>query len=118
MPDVLDTIPEHLTRFEAQIRPKTAEAKARAAELSPLELFGAAAWLRTVLGYVAALDVEPFQAGRAWRKSDDERSYRAMLMQYGPMLFRRKADHGSWAALGAQLGDDLAELLERASRGR
>jgi hypothetical protein len=41
-----------------------------------------------------------------------------MLMQYGPMLFRRKADHGSWAALGAQLGDDLAELLERASRGR
>lgn len=119
--DVLQDIPDHLTRLEGQIRPKSPEAKAAAAKASPVELFGSAEWMRHLMGMVAGLDLEPFQAGTVWRKSDDDRAYAAMLAQYGNLLSRRAADHGSFELLGRQIGDDLAEaarLRQRRGGGR
>lgn len=117
MPEVLETIPAELARLEAQIRPKTPEAKRLAATASPVELFGAAAWMRVLLGKVAGLEIEPFQAGPVWRKSDDDRAYAAMLAQYGNMLLRRLQDLGDPECVGRQIFDDLREYQYKRSRG-
>jgi len=107
MPDVLDTVPDVLTRVEAQVRPKTPAAKAEAAKTSPIELFGSALWLRHFIRRAFDLDIQPFQAGPVWRRSDDDRAYAAMLAQYGNMLLRRLADLGSPECLGLQIVHDL-----------
>jgi hypothetical protein len=117
MPEVLETIPAELARLEAQIRPKTPKAKRLAATASPVELFGAAAWMRVLLGKVAGLEIEPFQAGPVWRKSDDDRAYAAMLAQYGNMLLRRLQDLGDPECVGRQIFDDLREYQYKRSRG-
>ena len=110
MPDVLATIPDSLTRLEAQVRPKTPKAKLAAAKASPVELFGAAGWLRVLMRKVADLDISPFDAGPVWRRSDDDRAYAAMLAQYGNMLMRRLHDLGSAECLGLQIVHDLQAM--------
>lgn len=117
MPDVLATIPQELARLEGQIRPKTPEAKARAAAASPVELFGSAAWMRVLMGKVAGLDLEPFQAGPVWRKSDDARAYAAMLSQYGNLFQRLRIELGSAECVGLQLFDDLERMRHSRARG-
>lgn len=113
----LAEIPDELTRFECQVRPQTREAKAAAAIADPVALMGSAAWMRELVRRVDGLDLAPFQAGRAWRQSDDDRAYAAMLAQYGGILRRVCADLGSWECLGLQIGADLAER-EQARRRR
>jgi hypothetical protein len=118
MPDVLAEIPDELARLEGQIRPKTPDAKRSAAKASPVELFGAAHWMRILMGQVSGLDIQPFQAGAVWRKSDDDRAYAAMLSQYGNLLLRMREKHGDAACVGLQIFDDLADLRSRNSQGR
>ena len=110
-------VPDHLARLEVQVRPQTREAKLSAASAAPLELMGSAAWMRLLMLEVAGLDLEPFQAGRVWRQSDDDRAYAAVLAQYGGMFKRRKLLHGSWDCLGLQIGADLEER-DRLTKGR
>jgi len=112
-PDVLETIPEHLARLEAQVRPKGAAAKLAAGSASPVELFGSADWLRYLMQHVAGLDLEPFQASPVWRKSDDDRAYAAMLTQYGNLLRRMRENLGSAECVGLQIFDDLAAIKRR-----
>lgn len=104
----LAAIPAELTRLECEVRPKTPSAKRAAAMVSPVELMGSSAWMRELMRRVCGLELEPFQAGRAWRQSDDDRAYAALLAQYGGLLKRRRDDLGSWDCVGLQLGDDLA----------
>jgi hypothetical protein len=104
----LASIPSELARLECQVRPQSAEAKARAAVASPIELMGSAAWMRELMRQVAGLELEPFQAGKGWRQSDDDRAYAALLAQYGGLLQRIRVDLGSWECLGLQIGSDLA----------
>lgn len=113
----LEAIPDQLARFEVQVRPQTVEAKAAASKAEPVALIGSAAWLRELWRQVEGAELEPFQAGAAWRASDDARAYAAMLPQYGAMLRRLRADLGSWDCVGLQIGHDLAEL-EAAKRLR
>lgn len=103
------TVPDHLARLEVQVRPQTPVAKAAAALADPVALMGSAAWTRALMLEVAGMELEPFNAGRLWRQSDDDRAYAALLAQYGGMLVRRKVLHGSWDCLGLQLGHDLDE---------
>ena len=104
----LATVPDHLARFEAQVRPQTAMARYNASKAEPMALMGSAKWLRKLMGMVAGLDIEAFQAGKVWRQSDDDRAYAALLAQYGGLLSRVCADLGSWDMVGRQIGDDLA----------
>lgn len=113
MPDVLATIPDELARLEGQIRPKSPASKILAATASPVEMFGSAAWMRVLMGRVAGLDLEPFQAGPVWRKSDDDRAYAAMLSQYGNLLQRMRFSLGDAECVGRQIFDDLAALRHR-----
>lgn len=102
-------IPDHLARLEAQIRPAKKEQKAAFATIEPVEALGCARWMREVWKAVAGLELTPVQVGRGYRQADDERAYRYLLAQYGGLLRRRQADLGSWACVGLQLGDDLAQ---------
>lgn len=114
----LATVPDHLARLEAQVRPQTPEAKRKAATLDPLSVMGSAAWMRVLMRAVADLELEPFQAGTVWRQSDDERAYVALLAQYGGLLRRIEADLGSWDMVGRQIGYDLATRERMARRSR
>jgi len=103
------TVPAELARLECQVRPQTPAAKYRAAAASPIELMGSSAWMRELMLRVGGLELEPFQAGRVWRQSDDDRAYAALLAQYGGLLRRVCGDLGSWECVGAQIGFDLSE---------
>ena len=103
------TVPPELARLECQVRPQTPEAKAAAAVADPVALMGSAAWMRDLVQRVDGLSLAPFQAGRAWRQSDDDRAYVAFLAQYGGVLGRLCESLGSWDCVGLQIGHDLAE---------
>lgn len=111
-------VPEHLTRLEAQVRPQTREARERFATIEPLEVMGSSAWLREVWRSVVGLELDPVQVSKPWRQSDDDRAYAYCLAQYGGLFRRRCEDHGSWAAVGAQIGYDLGEREKAKRRGR
>lgn len=113
----LATVPAELARLECQVRPQNREAKRAAAKADPLSLMGSAAWMRLLMRQVAGLELEPFEAGKPWRQSDDSRAYAAVLAQYGGLLRRMFGDLGSWECVGLQIGSDLAER-ERARGGR
>lgn len=115
--DVLGSIPEHLARMEFQVRPQSPAAKLAASRAEPVALIGAARWSRDLYERVEGVKLEPFQAERPWRQPDDARSYAALLVQFGPLLGRMVEDHGSWAALGEQIGYDLAERARLRRRG-
>lgn len=104
----LAAIPAELARLECQVRPATTQARIDASRASPIELMGSAKWMRELMREVAGLELEPFQAGKPWRQSDDTRAYAAFLSQYGGLLTRMAADAGSWDLVGRQIGDDLA----------
>jgi hypothetical protein len=104
----LAAVPQELARFECQVRPQTTESKAAAALLDPLSVMGSAKWMRTLMQLVGGIELEPFQAGKVWRQSDDTRAYAALLAQYGGLIKRLAADSG-WECLGLQMRDDLAE---------
>lgn len=102
-------------RAELQVRPQK-QVKDVAAMLSPEQVWGLAKWataLAVELGNssIQRVDVQIYQP------ADDERAYRWALKQYGPLLTRMMAVHGSWEALGAQIGYDLEhkdEVKEKA----
>lgn len=108
-PARLATVPEHLTRVEAQVRPQTREARQTFATIEPMAVMGSAPWLRDVWQSIAGLGIEPVQVGKKWRQADDDRAYAYLLAQYGALLQRVQGDLGSWSAVGAQIGHDLAE---------
>lgn len=112
----LSQIPEHLVRFEAQVRPATQQAKRGFAKIEPMQVMGSAAWLREVWAKVAGIECTPVQAGKGYRQADDERAYAYLLAQYGGLLERLKSTHGDWACVGLQIGHDL-EQRHKAKRG-
>lgn len=98
--------PDHV-RLEAQARPQR-EGKAAAASVMPAQVFGMAAWSAELLARVAGTEVPRITVGSVWSPSDDERAYRWMIRQYGPMLQRLAAALGSWECVGLTIGADCA----------
>lgn len=98
-------------RVEASVRPK-GEARLLASTVEPAALFGYSRWSKSLASLIGAGEVARVKAGTIWRNSDDDRSWSAMLRQYGPLLQRRKEDdHGSWASVGCQIGSDLEAIF-------
>lgn len=112
----LEAVPAELARLECQVRPQTRQAKVAAGQADPVALMGSAAWMRALMRLVAAVELEPFAAGKPWRQGDDDRAYAAVLAQYGGLFRRIVADLGSWECLGLQIGADL-DARERVGRG-
>ena len=109
-------ISEHWVRLEGVVRPKK-DARQTAAKASPLELWGYSAWMQALAQVVFASDV-PRVCMQVWRPGDDERAFRFMCRQYGPMLQRLAGDLGDWTCVGLTIGDTIKELAERERRAR
>lgn len=114
----LAEVPRDLARLECQVRPQTRESRELAARVEPMVLMGSAAWMRALMGMVAGVDLEPFEAGKVWRQTDDDRAYAALLAQYGGLLERRAELHGSFECLGKQIEYDLGERRKAVRRGK
>lgn len=103
----LATVPEHLVRFEAQVRPQTQASREAFSSIEPVDVMGSAQWLREVWAMVAGIEVNPVQVGKKWRQADDDRAWAYLLSQYGGLLQRKRLLHGDWACVGLQIGSDL-----------
>lgn len=109
----LAAVPAELARLECQVRPQTPEAKRQAAQVEPMVLMGAAAWMRELMRQVAGLELHPFEAGKPWRQSDHERARAAILAQYGGWFREELRQLGSPECVGLQIFNDLAERERR-----
>lgn len=92
-------------RAELQARPQK-KMKEILSRLSAEEIWGVSKWshaLASSMGNKNAVRIKPV----IFQPSDRERAYRWFLKQYGPLLIEMKDDHGSWEALGGQIGYDL-----------
>lgn len=110
-------IPDHWTRLEVQVRPRK-DWKAFAAQATPAQAWGFAGWTHELARRALALDIDRITM-QAARETDDERAFRFMCMQYGPLLQRLLRDLGSWDCVGLTIGERIAELeaVRRMRRG-
>lgn len=107
-PDRHCEVPDHWARLEVQVRPRK-EWKGLAASLSPETFWGFARWTSDLAAQALRLQVERLHMNPV-RETDHERAYRTLLEQYGRTFARLLEDHGSWAAVGAQIGYDLDRM--------
>lgn len=122
-PDQLEKYPLGWVRLELQVRP-TDGARYEVAKLEPAAIWGTSQWARQLHARVFGSEISAVLM-QADRVSDDERAYRFLLRQYGPLLRRRAAllSHAdtpadrlaSWAELGVQLGLALGAVEPRVS---
>jgi hypothetical protein len=92
-------------RVELQVRPQK-HVKDVAAMLSPEQVWGLAKWPTALAHELGKTSIQRVDV-QIYQPSDEERAYRWLLKQYGPLLSSLKAVHGSWEALGAQIGYDI-----------
>jgi hypothetical protein len=117
-PDQLDKYPLGWVRLEIQVRPEGA-ARYEVARLDPGAIWGTSKWARQLHALVFGSSLSAVLMA-AHRPGDDERAYRFLLRQYGPLLRRRAGllaisdplagTLGAWEMVGTQLGADLGAL--------
>lgn len=95
-------------RIEVQVRPAK-EAKTTFANLSPLEVWGAARWAREIAALVLQEHIDPHPAGTTYRLSTAETKLRWMCKQYGVSLLELRQDLGSWECVGLTIAETIAE---------
>lgn len=95
-------------RAEIQVRPQKIM-KDLAAKLTPLQVWSLAKWSHALAVNMGHKDLKRVDA-QIYKPSDHERAYRFMLKQYGKVLNEMMASHGSWEAVGAQIGYDLEHI--------
>jgi hypothetical protein len=94
-------------RLEHRFAFSKAHEKAQLATLSPMQMVGLRPVSRDLTMTIAELAAEPYQL----TKYPKERSpYYWMLSQYQGVLRTMRDDHGSWCAVGEQIGLDLEEF--------
>lgn len=104
-------------RAELQYRPGKAEEKRQAAKMSPVDVWGTAAWSRRAAVLLGAVDVPRFAPPSLPAEFDRTTLYlaRAFKRHWAVML----EDFGSWDCIGRELAavweaDDLAALATTA----
>lgn len=102
-----DGHPTDYLRLEHRFTPTKAHEKAELASLSPTLMVGLRPVSRDLTMAITELAVEPY---KLTRYPKERTPYFWMLQQYGGVLRTMLDDHGSPAAVGAQLFLDLEEL--------
>lgn len=102
-----DGHPVDYLRLEHRFMPSKAADKAQLSVLTPAQMIGIRPVARDLTESIAELAVAPYKLARYPKEKGP---YFWLLTQYGGLLRSMHEDHGSWAAVGAQLGLDLAEL--------
>jgi DNA relaxase NicK len=103
-----DEVPDHWARLEVQVRPRKG-VKDLACRMEPAQFWGCARWTASLASAAMQLEVERIRMNPA-RESDHDRAYRFLLEQYGRTFARLLEDHGSPAAVGAQIYEDLRHM--------
>lgn len=95
-------------RAEIQVRPQKL-IKDIAAKLTPLEVWSLSKWSHALAVKMGHKDLQRVDA-QIYKPSDHDRAYHFMLKQYRKVLESMKDAHGSWEAVGAQIGYDLGHM--------
>ncbi len=104
-----DGLPENYLRLEHRYSPSKAQEKAELAAISPVMMLGLRPVSRDLTLAICQLATAPYKLTRYPK----ERSpYFWMLTQYRDTLHEMRNDHGSWAAVGEQIGLDLEGLAQ------
>lgn len=113
-PERHSEVPDHWARLEVQVRPRK-EWKQYAAQATPEEAWGFAGWTHELAKRALSLQIDrvTMQAGR---ETDDERAFRYMVMQYGPLLQRMFRDLGTWDCVGLTIGDAIKKHRDQRKR--
>lgn len=98
--------PQNWLRLEHRYAFSKASEKAQLATLSPMQMVGLRPVARDLSFTLAQLAAEPYRMDRI---PTEKSTYQWMLAMYGGTLREMRVDHGSWAAVGEQLGFDLEE---------
>lgn len=107
-------IPDHWARLEVQVRP-IKEWKAYAAQATPEEAWGFAGWTHELAKRAFSLDIARVTM-KAGRETDDERAFRHLVIQYGPLLERVMKEVGTWECVGLTIRDALEERRRNQQR--
>jgi DNA relaxase NicK len=99
-------------RVELSVRPAK-HGKAVASTLEPVAMWGASRWTREFGECMASVPIDRAHLGTMYAPSDLERSYRAMIAQYGKTLRALERECGGWEALCATIRDDLEVALPK-----
>jgi hypothetical protein len=101
-------------RVELQVRPQK-RVKDVVAMLSPEQVWGLGKWTKALAVELGQTDLQRIDV-QIYQPSDDDRAYRHMLKQYGNMLSRMLATHGSPEAVGGQIFHDLAHPPQQTTK--
>lgn len=102
-------IPDELrfwVRVELEYKPDKRLARTRSTALSARELWGTSPWTREFATVALSMDVERVKMTER-RESNQERSMRFLVQQYGPTILRQVELLGSWD----RFSDDLQKRL-------
>lgn len=102
-----DGHPTNYLRLEHRFTPSKSHEKFQLATLSPGEMIGCRPVARELSECIAQLAVAPY---KLTRNPKEKSPYFWMLQQYRGILTEMHDDHGSWAAVGQQIGFDLEEI--------
>lgn len=97
-------------RAELQVRPQK-DVKDVASLLSAEQVWGLSKWSRALGSELLSTTIQRVDV-QIYQPSDDERTYRHMLKQYGKLFGRLLATHGSAETVGAQIFYDLQHMDE------
>lgn len=105
----------HWVRVEAQVRPGKAMEKAAAAQCTPLQAWGWAAWTKRAAEAIAQVEVPRFAPPSEVPTHDKTTLYlaRAFRRHWEEML----QDHGDWECIGREVQAIWAEDDEARARG-
>lgn len=102
-----DGHPVNFLRLEHRFAFSKANEKVQLSTLTPLQMLGLRPVARDLSLSIAELAVKPY---RLTRYPKEKTPYFWMLNQYGGVLREMQQDHGSWAAVGQQIGLDLEDF--------
>jgi hypothetical protein len=102
-----DGYPVDYLRLEHQFMPTKSHEKLELASLSPTYMIGLRPLSRDLSMTIAQLAVSPYKLTKYPKQLTP---YHWMLQQYQKALREMHQDHGSWAAVGQQIGLDLEEI--------
>jgi hypothetical protein len=108
-----DGHPVDYLRLEHRFAPTKSNEKHELASLTPDQMIGLRPVARDLTLSIAQLAVSPY---KLTRYSKEKTPYFWMLTQYGSCLRDMQIDHGSWAAVGQQIGLDLELMAEEEVR--
>jgi hypothetical protein len=107
-------IPDELrdwVRIELEYKPDKRPARLKATGLSPRALWGCSPWTREFASVALSLNVERVKMTER-RETNQDRSMRYLVQQYGPTILRQVELLGSWEAFGQDLQKRLLVQVE------